>query len=153
LIFVNPMNHHMKLFGSMKAGLLFVMLAALVPAKAAPVAPVVDVQQAPRSVFNQPASPKDGRDPFFPASIRPYASAVVSGGNSNDLSSLVMQGISGAPPHRLVIINNVTFGVGDDAEVRTPEGRIRIHCVDITANSVVVEANGQEQTLHYGDKQ
>jgi hypothetical protein len=60
--------------------------------------------------------------------------------------------MSGSPDHRLVIINNVTFAVGDEAEVITPQGRIRIHCLEITGNSAVVEANGQRQQLHYGLK-
>jgi hypothetical protein len=135
----------------MKAWLLLVMLAALVPAMAAPVAPSVATQQVTRSVFILPANSNEGRDPFFPSSTRPYASAV-PGQSSTDLSSLVMEGVSGAPPHRLVIINNVTFAVGDEAEVRTSQGRIRIHCLEITGTSAVVEADGQQQTLHYGDK-
>lgn len=147
------MNQHMKLFGSMKVWPLCVMLAAAVPVMADPVAPVVAAQQVPRSIFNIPANMKEGRDPFFPSSLYPYASAPVPGKTGGDLSSLVMQGVSGVPPHRLVIINNVTFGAGDDAEVRTPDGRVRIHCVEITADSAVIEANGHEQTLHYGDKQ
>ena len=149
------MKERMKLFGSLKAGLLAAMLAAVLPATAEPpaAAPAPSVTQVPRSIFTIPASSKEGRDPFFPASLRPYAAVLVPGGNTGDLSTLVIMGVLGVPPHQLVIINNVTFGVGDDAEIRTPEGRVRIHCIDITANSAVVEANGQEQTLHYGDKQ
>jgi hypothetical protein len=148
------MNQHMKLFGSLKAGLAVVLLAAVAPVTAAPGdAPLTTVQQVPRSVFTIPANSKEGRDPFFPNSLRPYQALDVPGSHpTTDLSSLVMQGILGAPPHQLVIINNITFGVGDDAEVRTPQGRIRIHCVDISGDSVVIEANGQEQTLHYGNK-
>jgi hypothetical protein len=149
------MKQRMKLFWGLKAGLLAVMFAAALPASAVP--PVVDptpsVPQVPRSIFTMPSNSKEGRDPFFPSSLRPYEGVRVPGGPTSDFSALVMQGISGAPPHQLVIINNVTFGVGDDAEVRTPQGRIRIHCVEIKGNSVMVEANGVEQTLHYGDKQ
>jgi hypothetical protein len=107
---------------------------------------------APRSVFNQPSSPKDGRDPFFPTSLRPYASAVVPNAPTTDLSSLVLQGTSGTPEHRLVIINKVTFGVGDEAEVSTAQGRIRIHCLAITDDGAVVEAGGARQILHFGGK-
>jgi hypothetical protein len=147
------MNHDiMKLFRNMKACVLCVIFAAAIPVASAPVAPVVAVQQAPRSFFNIPSNPKEGRDPFFPASLRPYQTPDIPGSRvTTDLSSLVMQGISGAPPHQLVIINSVTFGVGDDAEVRTSQGRIRIHCIGITGNSAVIEVNGQEHTLHFGD--
>jgi hypothetical protein len=107
---------------------------------------------APLSVFTQPSSPKDGRDPFFPASLRPYASAVVPNAPTTDLTSLVLQGTSGTPEHRLVIINKVTFGVGDEAEVSTAQGRIRIHCLAITDDAAVVEAGGVRQILRYGGK-
>ena len=145
----------MKLFESIKACLLAAVLMAVVPVMAAPpvVTPVPVVQQVPRSVFNLPSSPKEGRDPFFPTSLRPYEFATVPSTNHvTDVSSLVIQGVSGMPPHQLVIINKVTFGVGDDAEVRTPDGRIRIHCVSINGHSAVIEVNGQEHTLQYGGK-
>lgn len=131
-----------------------VMFAAVLPVAADPTAAPATAASPSLSIFNIPANSKEGRDPFFPTSLRPYQSADVPGSHpTTDLSSLVMQGVSGAPPHQLVIINDVTFAVGDDAEVRTPEGRIRIHCVSINGNSAVIEANGQEHTLNFGDKQ
>ena len=52
-------------------------LASLfVAAQSAAAAPVVQTNETKVvmcSVFSQPASPKEGRDPFFPRSIRPYA--------------------------------------------------------------------------------
>jgi len=105
-----------------------------------------------RSTFITPSSPKDGRDPFFPNSLRPYASTVTSSVATTDLSSLVMQGTSGTPDHRLVVINNVTFAVGDDADVITSHGRIRVRCVAITDDAAVIQAAGQRTVLHYGDK-
>lgn len=132
------------------------MFAAAMPAISAPpvVTPAPPVTQVPRSVFIIPSNSKEGHDPFFPASLRPYeGTPAPGGGNTADLSALIMQGVLGMPPHQLVIINNVTFGVGDDAEVRTSQGRILIHCVAIKGNSAVVEANGVEHTLRYGEKQ
>ena len=38
--------------------------------------PAVPVNPVVRSVFAIPASPRDGRDPFFPESTRPYEEAV-----------------------------------------------------------------------------
>jgi hypothetical protein len=119
---------------------------------APPAVQVAGTQAAPRSIFILPTGPKEGCDPFFPSSQRPYESAAAVTGHAGDLTSLVMQGISGPPERRLVIINNVTFGVGDDAEVRTPQGRIHIHCLEITPNSVTVEADGQRRELSYGEK-
>lgn len=146
------MNRRMKFLRIIKIALLLVAFAVLWPA-AAPVAPADETTpQAARSVFNLPANPKEGRDPFFPSSSRPYQSQTPANTSVGDLSSIVMQGITGPPDHRLAIINNVTFGVGDDAEVRTPQGRIQIHCVEIGADSAVIEADGQRRELHYGEK-
>lgn len=144
----------MKSLKHIRAGLLAAMLVAVWPVTAAPVVtPVPSVPQVPRSVFNLPASPKEGRDPFFPNSARPYEGApVASIKNVADFSALVIKGFSGVPPNQLVIINDVTFGVGDDAEVRTPDGRIRIHCVSISGKTAVVDVNGQQHTLQYGGK-
>lgn len=126
------------------------VLAGPVPAVAVTVATV-----GAHSVFILPASPKEGRDPFFPASSRPYQTAVVPSAKTSELNLnlLVMQGISGLPPHRLVIINKRTFAEGDDSEVSTSQGRIRIHCLEITANSAVIEVNGQRHELRYEEKQ
>jgi hypothetical protein len=100
-----------------------------------------------RSVFVLPTNPKEGRDPFFPNSTRPYEDAASK--NPGDLSSLVLRGISGSVDHRLVIINNHTFGVGDEGDVITPHSRIHIRCVEIKDNSVVVESGGQRHELSY----
>jgi hypothetical protein len=145
------MNHHATFFG-IKTTLLFcVAFAAVLPVMAAPAAPTPPL---PRSVFILPTNPREGCDPFFPTSTRPYASAVAAAPAtvSNDLSALVMQGISGPPDHRLAIINNVTFAAGDEAEVRTAQGRIRIHCLRVTDKSALIEAGGQRQELRYEEK-
>jgi hypothetical protein len=148
------MSHRIYFFKSMKAALLFAMFTVVLPVMAAPVAQTNETAKlVPWSVFNQPANPGEGRDPFFPSSIRPYQGAVVPGAHAvANVGALAIQGFSGAPDHRLVIINYVTFAVGDDAEVSTSQGRIHIHCLEIGANSAVVEANGQRHELRYGEK-
>lgn len=102
-----------------------------------------------QSVFILPASPKEGRDPFFPDSIRPYESAAVSKPKTADISSLVLRGFSGSVDHRLVIINNHTFATGDEGDVITSNGRIHLRCVEIETNAVVVEIGGQFHKLSY----
>ena len=149
------MKHRAHIFRSMKFALFLTMLLAGLSAMAEPLQQTNETKFVTRSIFNQPASPKEGRDPFFPSSLRPYQSAVVPGAHvaaGVDVGTLVIQGLSGAPGHRLVIINNVTFAIGDDAEVITSQGRIRVHCVDITGNSAVIDANGQRHELRYGEK-
>jgi hypothetical protein len=145
------MNTRDLILRNARAAWFSLMFAMMLPAMAD--LPVVDAgtQLAPRSNFNIPANPKEGCDPFFPGSLRPYEIAVVPGAHTSDLTTLRLNGISGSPDRRLAIINNVTFGVGDEAEVHTSQGRIRIHCIEITGNTVVIESDGQRQELHYGD--
>jgi len=155
---MNPIIPCITIFLSRNLAWLAVLFAAVWPVAAAPLVQTNDTQVqtnlnltqvVPRSVFNQPTTPKEGCDPFFPTSVRPYASSVIPNAPTTDFSSLSMQGISGAPDHRLVIINNVTFAVGDEAEVFTPQGRIRIRCLIISDDSAVIEAAGQRQVLRY----
>jgi hypothetical protein len=155
---MNSTTPRINIFRRRNLAWLAVLFATMLPVAAAPLVQTNETQvpattnltqAAPRSVFDQPASPKEGCDPFFPTSVRPYASAVVPNAPTTDFSSLAMQGISGSPDHRLVIINKVTFAVGDEAEVFTSQGRIRIRCIVITDDSAVIEAAGQRQILHY----
>jgi len=128
------------------AVLLPMAVVGLSPLAAAPVAPPAKTE-APRSVFAMPTTPKEGRDPFFPSSVHPYQEAMQQPGRVPELSLLKLDGISNSGSHVFVIINNVTFGVGDEVDVKTPGGRIHVRCVEIKANSAVVEAGGQIITL------
>ena len=105
-----------------------------------------------RSVFTLPSNPKEGHDPFFPDSDRPYEIAAAANPQAGNISSLVLKGFSGSLNHRLVIVNNHTFGVGDSGSVITSSGRIRLRCVEIKADSVVVEIGGQRHELTYSKK-
>jgi hypothetical protein len=127
----------------------FVMV---LPVAAAPVAQPAAPEVVSRSVFVIPTNSKDGRDPFFPNSTRSYETVSAARPNAGDVSSLVLKGISGLPNHRLVIINNHTLGVGDEADLVTPQGRIHIRCVEIKARSVVIESGGQRHELNYANK-
>ena len=108
------------------------------------------------SVFVMPADPKAGRDPFFPSSLRPYQTAVATQSPKSvefNMELLMLQGISGLPPHRLAIINRHTFAAGDYGEVSTSQGRVHLHCLEITANSALIEVNGARHELRYQEKQ
>jgi len=69
------------------------------------------------------------------------------------MSLISLQGVSGQPPQRLAIINKRTFAVGDNLEVSTSQGRIRVRCLEISENSAVIEVNGQRHELRYEEKQ
>jgi hypothetical protein len=99
-----------------------------------------------RSIFIAPTSNKEGRDPFFPESTR-LADAAASTNHVPEITSLKVPGIFGTPDHRLAIINNHTFAVGEEGDVLTATGRIHLKCVDIQADAVVVEVNGQQHRI------
>jgi len=101
-----------------------------------------------QSVFVLPNNPNEGRDPFFPNSMRPYQGRPQPGGADVQLSDIKLDGISRAGDHVFVIINNVTFGVGDEADVKIANGKkIHVVCKQIEGESAVVEAGGQILTL------
>jgi hypothetical protein len=124
----------------------------LVSAAHAAAEPQSNATNVIQSAFILPSSPREGRDPFFPNSTRPYKSTVVTISHSADVSSLVIKGFSGSMDHRFVIINNHTFAPGDEGDVITSNGRIHLSCVEIRTNSVVIEIGGERHELFYFDK-
>ena len=109
-------------------------------------APTVEI---PQSVFINPATPQEGKDPFFPQSTRhrPIPAPVTTAPPPSAVVELELKGISGTANRRMAIINNRTFEAGEEGEVVTNVGRIRITCKDIKAGSVQVIVNGQERAL------
>lgn len=99
-----------------------------------------------QSVFNLPSNPKEGRDPFFPDSTRALELAQPAS-HTVEISSLKVPGISGTPGHLLAIINNHTFAVGEEGDVKTGSGLVHIRCLTIQNNAVVVEINGQPHRI------
>lgn len=133
-------------FRKLVAVLLPMAAVGLSPLMAAPpVAPAADTKVPSQSVFVMPASPKEGRDPFFPNSFHPYQEAQAQSGAQPELSSLTAEGISRSGNRVFAVINGETFAVGDEDDVKTPTGKIHVRCIKINAssNSVVVEAGGQ----------
>lgn len=127
------------------------VFAAAISAAAAGPAHVEAETNAPvRSIFILPTNPTEGRDPFFPNSMRPYEAFISK--RQVELSSIEVKGFSEINGHRYVIINNHTFGEGDEADVLTPEGRVHVHCLAITPDSVLVEAGGVRHLLKFQDR-
>lgn len=114
----------------------------------APVVPTVKLVEMPQSVFTIPATPRDGRNPFFPQSV--VAAPVITPKANSPLdlsSSFVLNGIT-SPPKRTAMINGRTFEAGEEGEVRLPSGaKILIKCEDIRADSAVILINGQRREL------
>ena len=107
--------------------------------------------QIPQSIFIIPIAPHEGKDPFFPRSMRLYSDVVVRT-NLQPTTAVVavelkLNGISGTANHRLAIINNRTFEVGEEGEVVSSVGHVHIICKDIKTDSVRVLISGEERIV------
>jgi hypothetical protein len=111
-------------------------------AKPAPLMPV-------RSAFTQPASVRDGRDPFFPESTRVFEITQAATVHVVELNNLVVKGFSIVRGRPMVIINNHSFMVGDEGDVLVTGGRAHLRCVEILSSKVVVEVNGARHEIKY----
>ncbi len=110
-----------------------------------------------KSVFVMPGSPKDGRDPFFPNSTRPYESSPSAKNVDNTLLHTLKIGsiMDGGVGRVFAVINNHTFAPGEEGSVITDDGqRINIRCLDINASAgtVTIESSGARATLNFSDK-
>lgn len=96
--------------------------------------------------------PKFGKDPFFPNSERRKATNETN--IPTDVQApaikLKLQGISGPSEKRLGIVNNRTFAVGEEAEMKVDGKSYKVHCLEIKEHSVIMEVNGQRQELTLG---
>jgi hypothetical protein len=110
------------------------------------------VAAPPKSVFLD--APDKGKDPFFPLSVRRTESLPRTVANTNTFPEtstlfdlLQLKGISGPRNERLAIINGTTIAAGELAEIRC-SGRqnVKVRCVEIREDSVVVELVGRGQT-------
>ena len=112
-------------------------------------APVTASNAVPLSVFTIPSNPREGRDPFFPNAGRFSAGAETNSTTSAAASAIILNGLSGARDHRLAMINGRTLAEGETNEVITAAGPVRIRCVEIKGESVVVEViGGERRELH-----
>jgi len=100
-----------------------------------------------QSTFIVPVTSRDGRDPFFPESTR-VAEVPTTATRTVEISSLKVPGIFGAPGHLLAIINNHTFAAGDEGDVKAAAGTVHIRCLEISADHVLVEMNGQTHRIN-----
>ena len=121
------------------------------PAPAAPPPPPDPIQV--QANFINPHGPQEGKDPFFPKSMRPYESIQPVTPTKQPLSvtaDLKLSGISGSADHRLAIINNKTFEIGEEADVTSGSDRVRIRCLEIKPDSVIVQfvAGGLRREIH-----
>jgi hypothetical protein len=146
-------------FATLLAGLTLlgiISIHAAPPEKTVKAAtPVAASNAIPQSVFTIPTSLQQGRDPFFPNSTYWLSGVGVvvpkQSTPSHTEVTLVLNGLSGTAGHRLAMINGHTMAEGEAAEVSTASGRIRVRCVEIKAESVVVEVGNERRELRLRD--
>ena len=120
---------------------------------AAPPPPPPEAVQV-QAIFIHPKGPQEGKDPFFPKSDRPYREFLPpTTPNKQPISmtaDLKLSGISGSTDHRLAIINNKTFEIGEEGDVPSGSDRVRIRCLEIKDDSVIVQfvAGGLRREIH-----
>jgi len=90
--------------------------------------------EIPTSIFVAPVvDPKQGKDPFFPTSMRPYVRTTVHMTNapSSLPAKLILTGLS----KKLAMVNGRTFAEGEEGDVNTDNGRKHIRCIKIKEDS------------------
>jgi len=94
-----------------------------------------------------PANPREGRDPFFPESSRPYEDAAPTNKANNSINALAIHGVSYLHGRPMVIINNHTFAIGDEGDVQASGSRVRLRLIEIRKDAAVIEVNGLRREL------
>ncbi len=107
----------------------------------------------PQSVFIYPSSPEEGRDPFFPDSLRPYANnpALTNKPAPAITVSLALKAILGEGTNIFAIVNNHTFAPGEEGDVLDSDGQrthIRLLTINPQTQTALVEAGGRNFELH-----
>lgn len=143
--------NRVKTFATIFFALTFAAIAADKPnapaAKPAPAKPAPVVTA--RSVFTQPASGRDGRDPFFPESTRVFETTQAATVHVVEINNLTVKGFSIVRGRPMVIINNHSFMVGDEGDVLVTGGRAHLRCLEILSSKVIVEVNGAHHEIKY----
>src|SRR5262245_31868393 len=97
----------------------------------------------PLASFVIPGGPQDGRDPFFPASTRPFVNQQPQpqkGTNPQPTVSplnLTLNGI--IPGSKLAMVNGRTFAEGEEGDVVVNGLRKRIRCLKVKDESAIIE--------------
>jgi hypothetical protein len=108
------------------------------------------------SVFEDLLPPK-GKDPFYPNSHRrdPAPPPNLQAAKAPPAALLVLKGIVGSANRRLAVINNATLETGEESPVRVPDGRVRVRCLEIGEDYVLIRVEGEAQPkrLELGKKE
>jgi hypothetical protein len=100
----------------------------------------------PKSVFVIPSNSQEGTDPFFPKAV-PRIQPAPKDPRPTGAAELHLKGFSGTPQHRLAIISNYTLAEGEEGDLNLGTTRVHLRCVEIKADSVVIEVSGERREL------
>jgi hypothetical protein len=56
---------------------------------------------------------------------------------------LLLKGIVGSATHRLAVVNNEILEIGEESPVRVPTGQVRVRCLEIGDDYVVIKVEGE----------
>jgi hypothetical protein len=129
------------------ASLALIVLPDTMPAQESPVTDGAKQTSAQRSAFVMPKTLNEGRDPFYPSSTRVIAMTQPVKKTIAGPATLELKGISGTADRPLAIINNQTMAVGEELDVTTPQGRVKVMCLAIDGTKVKIKAQGQTREL------
>ncbi len=97
------------------------------------------------SVFEN-LPPQKGKDPFFPSSHRrDPAPEAVPGANAHVDAALVLKAVIRTSKHSQAVINNEIFEAGEEQSVRVPNGHVRVRCIEIGGNYVLIQVEGEAE--------
>jgi hypothetical protein len=117
------------------------------PAKPPEASATNDVSSLYVSVFENLLPPK-GRDPFFPNSHRrdPAPPPMAETAKAPVEADLQLKGIVSSASHRQALINSDVMTEGEEDSVRVPNGHVRVRCIQIGTDYVIVQVEGEPQT-------
>ena len=136
--------------------IIFLLLFFGLPAYAAPkksgdtnsVAQATNAVPAiPKSTFVFPANPKEGRDPFYPNATSLYAASALLNPTNSAAAAFELLTLKSLSP-TLAQINRTLMAVGEEADIDINGARIHVRLLQIKAESVIIEAAGQQRELH-----
>lgn len=89
------------------------------------------------------------KDPFYPDSVRRQAKAEAHEDQPSapPVAVLVLKAIVHGRTNSQAVINDQTFAVGETNEVVVPNGKVEVHCLEISTNSVRVQVTGQGEMV------
>jgi hypothetical protein len=97
------------------------------------------------SVFEDLPSRK-GKDPFFPSSHRrDVAAETAADANAHVDPVLVLKAVIRTSTHSQAVINNEIFETGEMQPVRVPNGHVRVRCIEIGNDYVLVQVEGESE--------